>query len=534
MARTPTQILAAIFAITSNGVPQVPDLSSHSSTGVPALTSNFLSEALTQSQQQVSEKTVRWDGAPIKDLVSLDVGKDGVVLLPVIKEGKAASIWNIEGSAFKVSTLGGNKQILNTTQSDLGALSSKPFLIQEGMSCLEFQITGKGDMSSTYAKLEVSIDGGKPQTWSKLAPISSATLQPVKWDLKLLRDKNQGKDIVARVSLVDGSTSELIGVGEGVIVGDTSSATRTVGISKVVDAPFGLPGRLEGLGATDYLVNSLSLYRNESERKNGRALPFGVNNQTVKSIIESLDGRIYAGDMPYIKGEDIDHLACRIVDLVDATVDSSGLKSPAPFLRQWLVAEAICAFMVSEFDDDPILANEKNYQKWKAGIDPVRMLNLDKPGTICSGAASLTRAISRTSLIREKVGLNCYYISGWFKDPSTGSVPEGSNHAWVAFEFEGGVIVPADTVPPGPIKSERRRWRGKKLPGSILPLNRESFEVFNTLRWGCIDEKNDGTWDKKLPLVNPVINISKEQWISRKIPANFNALSNWVFEHPYQ
>lgn len=131
MTSTQAQILAlAALATSSNGVPHASELASLvvpqvsrmnalSPTGVPALTTDFLIEALTDTQQNVIEKTYRWDGEPIKDLVSLEVGKDGTVLLPVIKEGKLAPIWNIEGCAFKVATLGDKKQILTTTPSDL-------------------------------------------------------------------------------------------------------------------------------------------------------------------------------------------------------------------------------------------------------------------------------------------------------------------------------------------------------------------------------------------------------------------------------
>ena len=301
--------------------------------------------------------------------------------------------------------------------------------------------------------------------------------------------------------------------------------------STVVDTPFGEPGRLETIGFKQYFINSCPFFRNSNERKYGRALPFGVSNSKVRELIDQICAEIYSGKMPYVKGEKVEIVSQKLLNLVDETLYKNGMSICPKFLRQWLSAEAICAWIVGEFDGDEKLAEEKSYDKWWSAIQPEITLNQHQPKTICSGASMLARALADN--LSSEVGFKCYYISGWFR-MNDGSVPDNSNHAWVCFEFDKQIFIPADTVPAGYSKDARVKWNHKELPTSFLPLNREAWEVFLSLRWGSFTTLSGNKNAFFEPMSNPNLRISLETWKSTKLAPNFPELSAWAIDHPYK
>jgi hypothetical protein len=82
------------------------------------------------------------------------------------------------------------------------------------MKKLQMRIIGNGDMTSTYASLTVSIDGNPSFKWAQQAPTSTRSFDKIEWDLSKITERASGKRVVAKIDLVDGGRSEVIGVGE--------------------------------------------------------------------------------------------------------------------------------------------------------------------------------------------------------------------------------------------------------------------------------------------------------------------------------
>ena len=227
-------------SLLSNNIPVVLGMANHDISGLPNQFTlgnfgvgegkvNQLFALVNTDNPTVENPALMWNGAPVddSDLIKMEVGKDGIVKVPVVKDGKISPVWNVDGSVFfsspvkagsatglRVSGTDADAQILVSTPSGTGTVSTKKFPITSDMKSLEMRTIGKGEMSSTYAKLTVSVGGDKPITWSQQAPGTTSKFDTIKWDLKNLQDKYQGKEIVASISVVDGSTTEVIGVGE--------------------------------------------------------------------------------------------------------------------------------------------------------------------------------------------------------------------------------------------------------------------------------------------------------------------------------
>lgn len=220
--------------------------------------------------------------------------------------------------------------------------------------------------------------------------------------------------------------------------------------------------------------------------------------------------------MPYQQGQNTKIVGLRILENVDRILNKNGYGHCPKFLRQWLTAEAICAWVIGEFDDDPNLARETDFKKWWAAIQPDAVLSQSTPKAICSSAANLTKFITKS--LNKEVGIDCHYVSGFARDFDTGSVPDNSNHSWVCFDFDGGIQVPADTVSHGDPKATRRKWKGKHLGSVVLTLTRESWEAFLSYHWGVVTCE-DGKWEKfPVDKKDAFSNLNKSEWANLQLP----------------
>jgi hypothetical protein len=448
--------------------------------------SSALSELVMPQISSVVQKTYYWAGQSLTatDLIAPIVGKNGAVSIPVIKDGQISSAWLNKDNAFQVSILDTKEQIVKSTLSGIGELISKPFLIKEGMDSLEFQITGKGAMSSTYAKLEVSVDGGKSQTWSKLAPISSTSLQPVKWDLKSLREKNQGKDIVARVSLVDGSASELIGVGEAGAIKSLVPSTST---------KFSRKFDLEASKVNLYIVRNDPLYGpytdNSVFSNKYMAGLFGRTNISPADFLLLQDAVWYnvCTNVQFKAFESYVSLGKRIRQEVERTIAERPISENQDFsnskLHSSLVALGVCAwtFMNCEYDTELSFKNPGFTNSFKSG-QPLLDTNLPHPKSICSGIALLTRDLARSA------GLKANYVGCLARTPGKGfQSPFNSNHGIVEFDFGEGCISFADTTIGSTLGASRFDRNGNVIGTGrlakdvLLPMHPGEFEVFFAL-----------------------------------------------------
>jgi hypothetical protein len=452
MSNYQTQILA-LAAIASSSV---------NSSALSELVMPQISSAGTGPS--VVQKTYYWAGQSLTttDLIAPIVGKNGAVSIPVIKDGQISSAWLNKDNVFQVSTLDTKEQIVKSTLSGIGELISKPFLIKAGMDSLEFQITGKGAMSSTYAKLEVSVDGGKSQTWSKLAPISATSLQPVKWDLKSLREKNQGKDIVARVSLVDGSASEVIGVGE------VSALSKE---KPAINVPPGLRGNFINNYAflpTSRNYVAVGKFGNFSSSLTEAELDYFIDTVAVTSYS--------APKLNIAPGMPLKELSNLLLETSDALIDKSGLDKTDVVLRETSFVNMVGCWVASHVPYDTEMLSLQPAEMVRMS-DPQYILNRRKFGAVCGGHACLVRDLIRAQ--SSNLGIKAQYVSGYFRELN-GAITPGPDHAWAVAILSNGMQIPVDASLPVRGKDTNLCFRSvrKIYRDMVAPISKDDTELF--------------------------------------------------------
>ncbi len=211
-----------------------------------------------------------------------------------------------------------------------------------------------------------------------------------------------------------------------------------------------------------------------------QAVDFGVPGTVMDRLVSEICLDVYRMPSPST-AMDVRSLAKHLLTRTDSVLQKSSVANPSKLLRQWLYAEAICAWVVSKVDGDEELAAEKDFKRWWEGSRPSATLAKKPIRTICSGSAWLARDLTRA--MKSSLGIDARYIGGWLRSDD-GTVTKSSNHAWTLFVFEGGIEVPADVVSPlDPIES-RSKWSSKRGAWPILPRSRESWEVFLAFHYG--------------------------------------------------
>lgn len=171
-----------------------------------------------------------WNGEPIaeEDFVQLRPEADGTLRVPIVtKDGKIDPFWKLDPTSFleqpiearqirllSVGTADAKTRVIISKPESEGKLSSKKFEITSDMKKLQMRIIGNGDMTSTYVRLLVSIDGGPIVMWARQAPSSSAVFEIFKVGLSEVFERAAGREVVGQIEVVDGGTSSVIGVGE--------------------------------------------------------------------------------------------------------------------------------------------------------------------------------------------------------------------------------------------------------------------------------------------------------------------------------
>jgi len=375
-------------------------------------------------------------------------------------------------------------------------------------------------MSSTYAKLEVSVDGGKSQTWSKLAPISATSLQPVKWDLKSLREKNQGKDIVARVSLVDGSASEVIGVGEWGL--GYSTSTNLLPIAKAV------PDIFDKLNISKRIYKSLNLPKS-IEPTSPFGIDLGLDNEkfeyTWRRVVDLATSNACSRSIN--TGRDINELAKQLEPRLYTVLgeDESRLNEKQ---CNYFIALFACYWVANNSDyytNQSISAEEQFIAN--APFNSLR--SVGRPQLQCNGFSVLTRDLAEK--LGSKSGLTASYVWGWFRHQTKAieATPQG-NHAWVLFDIGDGIKIPSDPT----TLYYQMKWGGgvpkSSLPGNVwaMPIRKDHLEVFHSSRWGLPLEKDkrrvydvniNPEFTNQYTRNDPTMNLTWDDW--RRIPLDY-------------
>ena len=158
---------------------------------------------------------------------------------------------------------------------------------------------------------------------------------------------------------------------------------------------------------------------------------FGVSASELEELINKVCFRVYREAVPHVAGISTARLALLIRDEADSVMKQFAPQA-AVLLKQWLYAEAVCAWVRTHVTFDKELeAMSGDVQH--ARTTPQSILNMEQPRTICSGYAQLARDLSRAT--GRSVGLKCFYVGGWSRGYD-GKTPEVSNHGWNCFQFQ--------------------------------------------------------------------------------------------------
>jgi transglutaminase-like putative cysteine protease len=423
-----------------------------------------------------------WNGTPVVDseVFIPTVSDDGSFTIPVTapKDGKlpwtfggAFSAEPIElGKAKGLSFTGPDAKTmaLVSPNNGVGVATSFYFPLTSKMRSLTFQIAGTNSFSGAYA--ELLIDG---KQMFRQAPDSTAKGTNVAWELGKYNDPDIKK--LAMLRIVDRDDRGMIAIANGPARLFPTLSINTDSLADDIS--------LRKAGLRSIVSDKVSFFRPRSPEekfsqkyRSEAEFILPANNLTYNDFCRTRDlvcTAVYK-NIDFRTGESLAELSTRISalvrDLTGSAVD--------PSFKEWLLAEAVCAFVVSSFDYDSEVArlNPGLTNSYRSGQ---ALLDMRIPKSICSGLALLTRDIARAS------GLKCRYVGGFARSVG-GTLGETSNHAWVVFQFSSGLEVPADPTSGVAGESQRLRYRSarsKPFAEHILPTLKSEWELFLSLRY---------------------------------------------------
>lgn len=187
--------------------------------------------------------------------------------------------------------------------------------------------------------------------------------------------------------------------------------------------------------------------------------------------------------------EKLQALSSRVRKIVDAYCIRQALDTKPRILKQWLFAKACCAYVVADLDYDWDLVRQPNQER-KARSTSASIL-LQAAGSrkaICIGFAILPRDMVRSG--GSDLGIKTNFVGSFSRDLGKDAT-EFSNHAFVCFEMDEGVIVPAElTTPRMKLKDYQTRCTAPREE-FVMPFTPEARELFLGRNYGA-DETLEG------------------------------------------
>lgn len=492
--------------------------------GDELIASNQLLAMLTRTTTGTGQLV--WNGEPIaeEDLVELKPESDGTLRVPVVtKEGKIDPFWKLDSTSFldqpieagkapslSVGSADAKTQVLISKPESEGKLSSKKFEITSDMKKLQMRIIGNGDMTSTYVRLLVSIDGKAPIGWSQQAPTSSRIFEKVEWDLSKVLERAAGKGVTAQIDIVDGSKAQVIGIGE--VASSSNLIFRDFDISNPSNLIAEPGANLQHFGLKRTFFNQ-SIYNDPNKFNLGNDVgllyDFGVSPKLHGILVEEVSLAVYRY-VPHVPTGDVRPVASKLEQVASNICDRYGIPSDRKFLIEWLKAEALCAYSISRItydtkQTDPSVTYNDQVRLGAPGL----FLNAQTPMAICNGYARFVRDTGRA------MGLDVQYVGGYFRLPTSPSQPTSAGHGWNLFKFSNGIVVPADTTN-GYSGGDQSRWLRvpRKVGWSILPRTPRAMELF-TAMYLQVDDVSHRYGDPQANL--NLLSITKEKWLSTDI-----------------
>lgn len=363
--------------------------------------------------------------------------------------------------------------------SATGKATSKEFTIEKPF--INFLIGGGNHPREACLNLLVDGEVVRTETGS-----DSAEMRQASWDVALLVGKK------AQFEVVDTTQSGERGY---VMVDEIAFTSRP---------PLRPQHTMERLGIKPQFMTNTVFFRNQEERRDGRWLHVGIMEREFEDTINGVCTRMCLPQLKHVAGRPVSEIAHLIREQVDMEISHRGITSPNKLLRQWLYAEAsvgwVRTHVVASHPQIPV-DTDKN---WIRDSLTSTILGRSVCVAVCSGRAVLVRDIARR--VGRDVDLECFYCGGFYRDLGQANLAEKSNHSWVMFRFEDGLLVPADHAPAS--LADTKRFGTKDFGWWVLPRTREQWELFLAQRYITTD---GGAFGDKMPLFN-IVTMTFDDW----------------------
>ena len=294
------------------------------------------------------------------------------------------------------------------------------------------------------------------------------------------------------LSRVSWDVSALMGKKAHLEVLDSTTATRH-GYIMVDDIRFGFFRYYDipsDFGIQPQFIPKCRFFQTQEQLNGGRQLPVGLTPKQFDYAINEVYKRMLQPDMDHVPGRSVRDLAGLIKQNTLDDIQRLHLASNPQLLRNWLLAEAVCAWVSTHVVADKALEAAPGPEKFRRAQSDV-LLSFNPPAGICAGFSRLTFNLAL------EMGLNCSALGGEVRNPGITFLGH-DNHGWVYFDFGDGIETLADTTGARVNLLEARRINGKTHGDKLLPKSPMDFEMFLSQHYsiqlmGTVDFIRKGT-----------------------------------------
>jgi hypothetical protein len=217
-------------------------------------------------------------------------------------------------------------------------------------------------------------------------------------------------------------------------------------------------------------------------------------------------------DERYTPAERLLRLSTSIRGLVDNYLAERRLTGKPQLLKQWLFSKACCAYVVSNLDYDwDILRLPNDERKALSTSEVILAQPAGHRKAMCVGFAVLCRDLVRSG--GKDLGVKANFVGSFWRDLGQ-EASLTSNHAFVCFEMDGGLIVPAELTTPRMNRKDFQTRATAPREDFVMPLSPEARELFLARNYGADETppkvKNMGDEQNLYPLST----LSLTEWKS--------------------
>lgn len=252
-----------------------------------------------------------------------------------------------------------------------------------------------------------------------------------------------------------------------------------------------------------------------------------INDEVCTAVYWDKDLQAIDQDSKYTPPQKLLALSHQTRSIVDAYCEKHGLGAKPRLLKQWLIAKGCCAYVASNLEYDwEILRLPNNERKARSTSEVLLAQPAGQRKAMCVGFTLLARDMARAS--GKDVGLKANFVGSFWRDLGQAATPV-SNHAFVCFELDNGLAVPAElTTPRMKLKDFQTRCTAPR-EDFVMPLSPEARELFLARNFGA-DETAAGSTNMGDPQnLYKLCDLSLKDWKSTDT-GNLAGLEKWIIQ----